>query len=289
MPNAKNKPKHLRRALKESVSQFLDDFPLASNADSCNLGYHFKFHKTSKNNILIRKGVIGLIVETRPAIVGFHEAIHQVNEILNIPIIIIHGSDNLHNVKAACKELDPNSFESYELCPPISRICDYNRLLMSDSLYDLIGNATQLLVFQSDSLPCINSEYNLSDFSSFDYIGGQRSTSRRSGLYTNGGTGGFSLRNLRLSKLCLKLFGNSNWSKGEDGFFAFFMESLGGKVANHKEQGMFCSQFNKMNAGTFAVHKLAEPIDLETRLLIEKYCPLWLSRFSKEKPMGGQL
>ena len=278
MPKNANTPNDLTLALKEVAAKFIGNFPRACDASRSNLGYKYSFRKTSRSAISDFGSVVGLIVETRPRAIGFSEAICQVNKILKIPILILHGPKNFEDVRSVCEELEDGCYESHELSPNILTLDGYNRLLMSESLYDLFGNAIQLLVFQSDSLPCINSEYTLSDFEKFDYVGGEWPPNRPSGLYCLGGNGGFSLRSIKLSVLCLKLFEGVKWSKGEDGFFSFFIDVLGGKVADRAEQARFCSQSNKLNIGTFAIHKFVIPEDPRQRLILQQACPLWLDR-----------
>jgi len=97
----------------------------------------------------------------------------------------------------------------------------------------------------------------LKDFSSFDYIGARwRNRLRLNGLVLDGGVGGFSIRDHSKSMECVKKFSIQNWQGGEDDFFAFHIELLGGRVGNRNECSKFCTQNQFLNK-SFGAHKLS--------------------------------
>ena len=95
---------------------------------------------------------------------------------------------------------------------------DYNKILLSKPLWMGIP-FEKLLIFQTDSLICSNSDYSIDEFMSFDYIGSAWERERPIGLTIDGGSGGFSLRDTKLSLEAISKFSSDIWPGGEDGFF----------------------------------------------------------------------
>ena len=69
---------------------------------------------------------------------------------------------------------------------------------------------------QTDSLICKNSNYTINNFMHFDYIGPAWNRKRPIGLIIDGGSGGFTLRNTKLSIDVLCNYPTDNWPGGED-------------------------------------------------------------------------
>lgn len=148
----------------------------------------------------------------------------------------------------------------------------YNSLFLSEIFWELIVARDKVIVFQTDSLICDASSYQLSDFIHFDYIGAWwHSRLIPNGLILDGGVGGFSIRNYKLSIESVRRFSNHNWQGGEDDFFAFHIELLGGKVGTKSDCIKFCTQ-NEFLSNSYSAHQVnnLNPEALEKFLL---YCP----------------
>ena len=70
----------------------------------------------------------------------------------------------------------------------------YNALLLSKVFWNAVIGRQKILVFQTDSILCPNSEHALDDFLEFDYIGSSWPRKRPISMVIDGGNGGLSLR-----------------------------------------------------------------------------------------------
>ena len=220
--------------------------------------------------------VVAAIVETRSNVSRLRLSILETAHILRLPIVIFCAAKNLQEILEICSELKSISYKVVVICEDILCNAEYNQLLMSLSFWNQLPSAEKLLVFQADSLPCENSNYEINDFMLFDYIGGEWNNQRPCGIVIEGGIGGFSLRDISLSKYIIILSEGFYWPFGEDGFFAFFTDLLGGKVANTFDQRRFCSQ-HIFHSGCFAIHKLPKKKEHLFADSLKVHCPKWLS------------
>jgi len=131
---------------------------------------------------------------------------------------------------------------------------DYNKLLLSQSLWKILP-FKKVLIFQTDSLICKHSDYKIDNFITFDYIGSAWNRERPIGLTIDGGSGGFSLRNIELSLLAINKFDTNSWPGGEDGYYAFYLELMGGKVGKFNDCIKFSTQEFFLEK-SFGCHKL---------------------------------
>jgi hypothetical protein len=148
---------------------------------------------------------------------------------------------------------------------------DYNALFLSEDFWHTLIGRNKVFVFQTDSILCEQSKYNLNDFVKFDYIGGWWQRERPIGLIMDGGNGGFSIRDWQKSIDCLKRFSPTNWPGGEDGYFAFHIDLIGGKVGRKKS----CSQFATQDYFTYksyGCHKISR-LNKQDKIAFAKYCP----------------
>ena len=127
---------------------------------------------------------------------------------------------------------------------------DYNKLLLSNALWKILP-FKKVLIFQTDSLICKHSDYMIDDFLKFDYIGS--AWTRPIGLTIDGGSGG--LRNIELSLLAIKNFDTHSWPGGEDGYYAFYLELMGGKVGKFDDCVKFSTQEVFLEK-SFGCHKI---------------------------------
>ena len=122
---------------------------------------------------------------------------------------------------------------------------------------------------QTDSLICKNSNYTINNFMHFDYIGPAWNRKRPIGLIIDGGSGGFTLRNTKLSIDVLCNYPTDNWPGGEDGFYAFYLDLMGAKVGKFDDCLKFCTQEFYFDR-SFGCHKV-ELLDKESRENFFKY------------------
>ena len=220
--------------------------------------------------------IISAIVETRCNVSRLKLSIIETARIFKTPIVIFCAKKNILEILEIIRELHDINCKIVEICEDISSNGDYNQLLKSLLFWNQLPSADKLLIFQADSLPCEKSDYQLKDFVSFDYIGGEWNNQRPCGLVVEGGIGGFSLRDIPMSKHIIRLSEGYLWPFGEDGFFAFFTDLLGGKVATTLDRRRFCSQ-HIFYPGCLAIHKLPKKNNKKYADSLEVYCPKWLS------------
>ena len=217
--------------------------------------------------------VLAVIVETRehPAI---ELVIQNMEDVLGLPIQFFHGTGNRQSLvdSSLVKKLE----ESGRLTLVQLDTADldagcYNALLLCTEFWETLIGRKKVLVFQSDSLLCRQSVFELSDFFEFDYIGSAWNRYRPIGIVADGGNGGFSLRDWQKSRESLESYTVADWPGGEDSFFAFHLEFMGGRVGKPSECNKFSTQI-RFNEYSFGCHKVT---DLRERDLDRflRYCP----------------
>ncbi|MCP4397978.1 MAG: hypothetical protein GY801_11870 [bacterium] len=196
-----------------------------------------------ENTIHTLYPIWGVIVETRK-----HPALELVvnNFIKNvrIPIQIFHGNINrdfmmsttiadlVSNGQVHLTQLNADKLSARK----------YNTLFLSKRFWKNVIGRKKILIFQTDTVVCGNSDYTIHDFVSYDYIGSKWSRHRPVGLIIDGGSGGLSLRDWGKTYECLSRFPSDLWCGGEDGYFAFHIELIGGKVGKDRECAKFSTQ-----------------------------------------------
>jgi Protein of unknown function (DUF5672) len=216
-------------------------------------------------------GVLGLILETRchPNL----ESVVQIFRRIGIRVQVFHGQNNrrfiLESAIAGLAEKGEVSLmqlNTEHLSSP-----QYNALFLSPAFWDLLETRSKVLVFQTDAMLCPNSPYTLQDFLSFDYIGSRWHRDRPVGLTMDGGNGGLSLRDWRKSYECLRRFPPDLWPAGEDGYFAFHVDLIGGKVGRNRDCERFSTQ-HYFEAESFGAHHITS-LDQQRLAEFLKYCP----------------
>ncbi|MBL4899047.1 MAG: hypothetical protein JKX76_05280 [Colwellia sp.] len=217
--------------------------------------------------------IIGVIVETRK-----HSELAMVvnNFFLNTgrKIQIFHGTDNLEFILSSdIKGLITNGVV-FLTALNVNQLSEdyYNSILLSEEFWLAVKARNKIIIFQTDSIICSNSNYQLLDFKVFDYIGA--SWGRRllpNGIVADGGVGGFSFRDYKKSIDCVRRFPAENWKGGEDDYFSFHIELIGGKVGNKIDCAKFCSQ-EEFISKSFAAHQISNMTKKE-RIKFIKYCP----------------
>lgn len=214
---------------------------------------------------------IGLIVETR-AHPNLEPVVRQVLD-LGIVVQIVHGTDNADFVATTfAPEIAAGQIRTTPIAYQSLGRDDYNGLLMSRVFWDALYGRGKILVFQTDAILCPQSAYDLRDFLEFDYIGSAWGRARNRGIVVDGGNGGLSLRDWHRSVECLERFPpNIWWSGGEDSYFCFHIDLIGGRVAHPKDAARFGSQF-WFRQNSFGAHKIEQMRFIE-RVLFLAWCP----------------
>ena len=217
--------------------------------------------------------VWGVIAETRehPAL---EFIIKQFSEQLGIGIQLFHGTANESFIMESkiAELIEQGKVKLTPLKAKTLSLADYNALFLSRAFWDSQLGRKKILVFQTDAILCANSDYQLADFLDFDYIGSKWPRDRPVGMIIDGGNGGLSLRDWHKTVECLDCFSPKMWPGGEDGYFAFHMDLMGGRVGRGDECSRFSTQHEFLNR-SFGGHKLT---DLDSFSLEQffQYCPV---------------
>jgi hypothetical protein len=215
---------------------------------------------------------LGVIIETRKSANLDHVVTNFIQR-TKLPVQLFHGVENrdfiisgglshfIRSGELILHQLNVNSLKR----------SDYNAIFLTKYFWESLASRGKIFVFQTDSIICGKSKYCLDDFLSFDYIGSRWERERAIGLTIDGGSGGLSIRDWQKSVECLETFNSRAWKGGEDGFFAFHIELLGGKIGRDEDCGKFSTQ-EFFTHHSFGAHKvsLLPPSQHEKFL---SYCP----------------
>jgi len=229
--------------------------------------------KDAKKSAAVNDDCLGVIVETRshPALeFVVCDFIKQTGN----KVQLFHGIENIDFILNSNigKLVIENKVKLVMLEIEALNADYYNSLFLTEKFWELIVGRKKILVFQTDSVICHNSKYSLQEFLQFDYIGAWwHDRLLPNGLILDGGVGGFSIRDYDLSIESVRRFSSHNWQGGEDDFFAFHIEFLGGKVAKKADCIKFCTQ-NEFLTESYSAHQIQNlnSTDLEKFLI---YCP----------------
>ncbi len=199
--------------------------------------------------------VVAIIVETRshrnlPYVVG--QAMTK-----GLRVQIYHGQQNETFLRSSSilPEIDAGRVYMTPLDTNKLSATLYNGLFLSQEFWRSMKGRQKIFVMQCDSCFCHASPYKLPQFLDYDYIGPAWRRRHSGGLISFGGIGGFTLRSWRKSVAALEQFDPKFWPAGEDRYFAFHIELLGGRVARPDESDRFCAQHG-WSKGSFGAHKL---------------------------------
>lgn len=148
---------------------------------------------------------------------------------------------------------------------------DYNKLFKQASFWNKV-KAENILVFQTDTILCKNSQYKINDFINYNYIGCPfddkiiGTNSRIWSEYNMYGIGGLSFRKKSYMLKCIKNNPNIHDDFAED---VFFSECLADYKPDIKALNQFCTQ-HKYFDKSFGLHK---PLALKDNKELHKYCP----------------
>ena len=252
-------------------------FPLYSNLIRRSGGPDFGcisdiLPNNSQSSLNKNHALWGVIVETREH-ASLEHAISNFIETTGAPVQLFHGKQNLDYILSTkiVELISENKVYLTHLnTDTLSARC-YNALFLSKLFWENVLGRKKILVFQTDSILCRSSSYNINDFITFDYIGSKWPRSRPVGLVCDGGNGGLSLRDWSKSYDCLNRFPSEYWCAGEDGYFAFHIELIGGKIGRDNDCAKFCTQYEFLR-NSFGAHKITSLQEKYKQKFLE-YCP----------------
>lgn len=234
----------------ESINGILPDAPLT---------------QTDKNS------ACGIIVETRKH-ADLERVIQNFIENTHIPVQLFHGRSNLDFIMstAIAEQVDKGNVHLTGLNIDDLSAGRYNALFLSKKFWEHVMGRNKIVVFQTDTILCRDSDYALNDFLSFDYIGSKWPRFRPIGLVIDGGNGGLSIRDWSMTYDCLTRFPSQYWTGGEDGYFAFHIDLMGGKVGKPDECAKFSSHVD-FSFKSWGAHQISCLNSKDKKAFI-KYC-----------------
>ena len=188
----------------------------------------------------------------------------------DIKIVVFYGKGRKPFVESITKGI--KNLQLVELDKDNYTAKDYNDFVKSSNFWKYI-TTEKLLIFQTDSMLCSNSDYKLEDFEKYDFIGSRTPWDFK----LPGGNGGLSVRDVIKSKKCISEYENGKLDHlkkyGEDGFFArCFDASADHVLPTDDEKDMFSSQ-NYFTKKSFGGHQVSVQLSDDDREEFYSYCP----------------
>jgi hypothetical protein len=216
--------------------------------------------------------VVAVIIETRP-LPELEYVVQNITTHTGLRVHVFHGRANKECLETQffASLRDAGRMRQTEIATSDLNASQYNTLVLSEGFWERVSGRRKVLIFQTDALCCPGADFVLGDFLSFDYIGASWPLERPIGLRVHGGVGGFSLRDWVSCVSALQRFPARLWPGGEDGYFAFHIDLMGGKVAGLESMIKFGTQsiFRHRSFGAHRVQSLS--VDDHSRFL--EYCP----------------
>ena len=189
-----------------------------------------------------------------------------------VPIHLYHGHsvnvcDNPESV--VCTLYKSGQLHTHRLSVDNLDWQTYSQLLSSHQFWDE-RDTDKTLIFQTDSVFCSASKENIENFMHLDYVG---SRALDEWWWLNGGNGGFSLRDTRLSRACSSKAG---YLEPEDAHFNKCIAEHGGRMATREEQERFGTQ-NYFRANSLGAHQINTQLLTTDKEEFQKYCPEYLA------------
>ncbi len=215
--------------------------------------------------------VLAVMVETRehPALVPI---VLNMIETLAVPVQLFHGPGNKAYIENSPLKalIERGDIVLSALKTDILNAKAYNTLLLAKEFWQQLVSRGKVLIFQTDSILCGNSDYTLESFMEFDYIGSKWKRQRPVGLLLDGGNGGLSLRDWGVSYECLRRFPAQLWPAAEDAYYAFHMDLIGAKVGRDTDCARFGTQ-DEFLTRSFGAHQIKR-LSQKDREAFLQYC-----------------
>ena len=245
---------------------------IRTKPDFSNIDNIFKRNLTSVSSLPSEEQTVGVIVETRKQ-ASLEVVITNFILQTGLNVQLFHGTSNCQYILAGNirKYVDSGQVTLYELGTVKLTAAQYNALFLTKSFWESMIGRGKILVFQTDTCICKQSDYSLEEFLKFDYIGSKWRRNRPIGLILDGGSGGLSVRDWQKSVNCLELFPPACWKGGEDGYFAFHIELIDGNVGKNRDCGKFSTQRFFANK-SFGAHQISL-LSRDNKLKFARYCP----------------
>jgi hypothetical protein len=219
------------------------------------------------------KDIIGLIIETR-AHPNLIPVMRRFTQTFDRDLVLVCNQNNHDFVQKQLARRPDLAARTQVLLMEnaINNGKDYNAIFLSLNFWQLFRSYTHAFVFQTDGTFNVNSSINeLKKYTQYDYIGPWWDCRiRPNGLIVDGGIGGFSLRNIPLTIKVVEGFANLGWRGGEDDFFAFHIQMLGGNVAKKSACEDFCLQY-RYKPHALCVHQATNMSASDREKLTEEY------------------
>jgi hypothetical protein len=227
--------------------------------------------------------VLAVMVETRkhPALVP---VVLNMLETLAVPVQLFYGPENQQFIENSPLKthIKTGALMLSALKTDTLDATGYNTLLLSKRFWRQLASRRKILIFQTDSILCKNSDYKLQDFMTFDYIGSKWKRERPVGLILDGGNGGLSLRDWAMSYECLRRFPAKLWPGAEDSYYAFHLDLMRGNVGRDPDCAKFGTQ-DEFLTPSFGAHQITR-LSREDLSLFLAYCEEARILLAKETP-----
>lgn len=193
-------------------------------------------------------------------------------------IQVYHGTKNKKCLESLNSYIKSGKVELFDMGVDNLTIMGYCKLLCSLEFWNTI-RSEKVLIFQTDSITCGQSPYNIEEFLEYDYVGAPLPAHVNGGMRILFAIRGWSIStdfyngglSVRTKSLSMRVIEEYPWDgkTPEDIWFCAFMYKLGGNIASHEAAQKFgyeaISNFDEIPWG---LHK-----PRKNKKLLEKYCP----------------
>ena len=191
-------------------------------------------------------------------------------------LYVFHGKSHKDYAMSATQKIKERKVYLLPLETDNLTADEYNALFRQTDFWNRI-NAENILVFQTDTLICKDSQKKINDFMKFDYIGcgidnnliGPNSYWGPTAFY---GVGGLSFRKKKFMIECINK--NKDNILPEDMLFSKCVQDFSKNKPSVDDLNYFCTQ-NKYVKNSFGIHKTHVMLtDKENKEKLYSYCPI---------------
>ena len=226
------------------------------------------------NNVKVNNNAIVIVEPRKHALLK--QVIDNFNSIMDNTwdLYVFHGISHKEFAHNATKHINNRNKFLIPLDTDNLDANEYNRLFRTTTFWDNV-NAEHILVFQTDSVLCKNSNYKIEDFMKYDYVGcpydgtifgnNIKFWGKNNHFY---GIGGLSYRNKSFMLDCINKNTDIDYNFAEDVLFSNCVADSKNKPESVEVLNKFCTQFHALDK-SFGVHK---PHHLD-KTTFSEYCP----------------